>query len=175
MALVSPYNVSYYRPIWNHYHYYNHYPFYPFYWYFADYFYSYYPFYYSYYLRYQPSVIQTFRGPLIFDDLEIDPEDSDVSVFDELKENANKLQKCKNGPEYKFTATVEGEKQFRVFLGDVNDFFNIECIYTMDAIISIGDFDYSDFLLKMYAHPSRSVSLLDQKDVVKVNPFQNSL
>jgi hypothetical protein len=168
-------DVYYYKPLWNHYHYNTYYPFYPFYWYFADYFYNYYPFYYTYYIHYHPSIIQSFRGPLIFEDQTIDPSINGITVFDEMKEKSLSLKSCQNGPQYKFTANTVNGRQYRVFIGDVNDFFNIECIYLMNGIISIGDFDYSNHLLKMYAHPSRSVSLIDYKDVVKVDPFQNSL
>ena len=168
-------NIASYGPLWNHYHYHSHYPFYPFYWYFADQFYMDYPYYYSYFLNYHPSIMQNFRGSLIFENQIIKPEDSGVTIFQDLRENANTLKSCKNGPKYKFSARTEDMKEFRIFIGDVNDFFNIECIYMMNAIISIGKIDYSEYLLKMYDHPSRSVSLLDYSDVIKINPFERSI
>ena len=119
-------DIVYYKPFWNHHHYYKNYPFYPFYWYFADHFYSHYPYYYSYFLHYHPTVIQNFRGSLIFDNHFINPSDSGITVFQNLKENANTLKSCKNGPKFKFTAQADDDKKFRVFIGDVNDFFNIE-------------------------------------------------
>jgi len=173
-TILTQKQIVHYQPFWQHYHYTNYYPFYPFYWYFADHFYSHFPFYYSYYLHYHPSIIQTFSGPLLFEDnTEIDAEANGITVFEEMKGKASTLKQCRNGPQYKFSAETKNGKKFRVFIGNVNDFFNIECVYMMSAIVSIGDVDYSEYLLKMYDQPAKNVSLLDQSSVVKVNPFAN--
>jgi len=57
-----------------------------------------------------------------------------------------------------------------VFMGDVNDLLNIECLYLMDAVVSVGKFSHVDNVVKIFESPERS-----SKKVIKKlsTPFKN--
>jgi len=63
-----------------------------------------------------------------------------------------------------------GGKRINVFMGDVNDLLNIECLYLMDAVISVGKFSHVDNVARIFKKPER-----DSEKVVKKlsTPFKN--
>jgi len=81
------------------------------------------------------------------------------------------LRECRHGPKYYFTVKVN-QKVFRVFMGDVNDFFNIQCLYMMSAVISVGADDHAERLVGIYDNPMRRVTFGHKR--FTVNPFENS-
>jgi len=81
------------------------------------------------------------------------------------------LRECRNGSKYYFTVKV-GSKTFRVFQGDVNDFFNIQCLYMMSAVVSVGAIDHAERLVGIYDNPMKRVSFGHSH--LNVNPFESS-
>jgi len=62
---------------------------------------------------------------------------------------------------------------YRIFIGDVNDFTNIECLYMMDSVVTVGKFVHIDNVVTIYNNPERTDT--DKKVVTKVkNPFAKS-
>jgi len=90
--------------------------------------------------------------------------------FDYKREGLT-LRECRNGPKYYFTVKAN-QKVFRVFIGDVNDFFNIQCLYMMTAVVSIGAIDHAEKLVEIYDNPMKRIRFGNTR--LAVNPFENS-
>jgi len=98
-----------------------------------------------------------------------DEKESTENVVAILKENKFKLSKCKNGPRKMFVVDEAG-KSITVFMGDVNDLLNIECLYLMDAVVSVGKFSHVNNVARIFDKPERN-----SKKIVKKmsSPFKN--
>jgi len=157
---------QYVRP---YYHQNMYYPFSTFYWYNYDIYSPYFNSYYHYYLTHGfPRV--NYYGPLVLFSgrrFWLSP-NFHTSALNQL---SLKLRQCQNGPEYYFTVRVRG-KIFRVFLGDVNDYFNVQCLYMMNAVISIGDVDYAQRVYEIFHKPSKTLSIHGK--TIQINPFENA-
>jgi len=92
-------------------------------------------------------------------------------TYPSLSNVSLKLKQCTQGPKYSFTVRVRA-KVFRVFLGDVNDFFNVQCLYMMNAVISVGKIDYAEKVLEIFRNPSKTIEA--QGKSIHINPFKNS-
>ena len=150
-----------------YYHNHVHYPFYAYYMYNYDYYKTLYPGYFNHYLSHSFPYLH-YHGPLILM--------SGRSIFLNSSNNSpssfsNQLRKCQNGPIYNFTVRVNGKK-YRVFLGDVNDLFNVQCLYMMTAIISVGKEDHSQKISQIFNNPSKSMNM-NGKEIV-LNPFKGA-
>jgi len=86
-----------------------------------------------------------------------------------LKANKFDFVKCKDGPKKVFTVSESG-KSINVFMGDMNDFLNIECLYLMDAVVTVGKISHVNNVVKIFKKPGRD----SEKVVKKMNtPFTN--
>jgi len=158
-------NSNSYRP----YYYQNrYYPYYTFYWYNYDFYRPFFGPYYHYYLTHGFPFVN-YYGPLIF--FSGQQHYLNSQTYSSLNNVSLKLKQCSNGPEYYFTVRVRG-KVFRVFLGDVNDFFNVQCLYMMNAVISIGKMNYAKKVLEIFRNPSKTIEA--QGKSIHINPFKNS-
>ena len=141
------------------------YPLYSFYIYHYNYFKKDLPPYYEYYITNSLPHVHSY-GPLILN--------SGRKIrLNSFRKNLNlilfKLKKCQNGPEHYFTVRVRG-KIFRIFLGDVNDFFNLQCLYMMKAVVSTGNLDYSIKVNVIFNNPSKSI-YINGKEII-FNPLK---
>ena len=125
------------------------------------------PNYYNYYMSHSVPRVH-YYGPLIL-------RSGDKISLNSFNNNPNsislKLNQCQNGPKYYFTVRVNG-KIFRTFLGDVNDFFNVQCLYMMNAIVSIGSDDHAEKIYEIFNNPSKSVNMSGKQ--IELNPFKGS-
>jgi len=56
-------------------------------------------------------------------------------------------------------------------MGDVNDLINIECLYLMDAVVTVGKFAHVENLVRIFVRPERK----SQKVIKKLpSPFTNA-
>jgi len=164
---------SYLQHIPQTYHYQSYYPYYHYYWYYCDDYSSQYPQYFSYFTHHHPTVQKLTYGPLVLGSgqlLSLNNYSHRTSHFN-LQKTGLTLRECRNGPKYYFTVKVNG-KIFRVFLGDVNDFFNVQCLYMMSAVVSIGQVDHAEKLVDIYDNPSKRIRYGREK--LTVNPFENT-
>jgi len=164
------YQTHYVQHVPQTYSYASYYPYSPFYWYYYDDYRSMFPQYYNYYLHHHPTIYPSTFGPLVLTNGNIFHLHHHHNHYN-LNRVIFNLKECRSGPQYYFTVKVRG-KMFRVFLGDVNDLFNIQCLYMMNAVISIGNIDYSEKLEEIYRNPSKSVG--GEETTINVNPFKNS-
>ena len=151
-------------------HYQSYYPYYHYYWYYCDDYRTQYSQYFNYYSHNHPT-IQSFNfGPLVLGSGQILNLHNSSHNFNYIKAS-NSLRECKNGPKYYFTVKVNN-KVFRVFLGDVNDFFNIQCLYMMSSVISIGQINHAQKLVNIYDNPNKRITY--KNDRLSFNPFESS-
>jgi len=96
-------------------------------------------------------------------------DDSAEVATNALRKNKFDLKECKAGPKKMFTVKTNGISM-NVFMGDVNDILNIECLYLMDAVITVGKFSHIDNVVKIFRKPTRN-----SKKVIKKmkSPFTN--
>jgi len=143
------------------------YPYYSFYWYNYDYYSPLYSHYFHYYFTNGFPYIY-YHGPLVlFSGRRFVLSD----YASNLSHVSHKLKQCSQGPEYYFTVRVHG-KTFRVFLGDVNDYFNVQCLYMMNAVISVGDIDYADKVYNIFDKPSKTIHAHGK--TIEINPLKGS-
>jgi len=141
-----------------------------FYWYYYNDYRTSYPQYYQYYLHNHPTIYASSFGPLVLNS-------GHVFHLHHYHKNYNlnkvifNLRECRNGPQYYFTVKVKG-KVFRIFLGDVNDLFNVQCLYMMNAVISIGNIDYAEKIEGIYKNPSRKIDQGEYR--INIDPFKDS-
>jgi hypothetical protein len=158
------YTTSYVRP----YYYQNvYYPFYSFYWWNYNLFSPYFSPYFSYYLSHGFPYYY-YDGPLVlFSGQRFVLSDN---VYN-LSSISPKLRQCSKGPEYYFSVRVSG-KVYRIFLGDVNDYFNVQCLYMMNAVISVGDVDYAEKVYEIFNNPSKTINANGKS--ITINPFRKA-
>jgi len=174
-----PTHYGHYHSHWHHYHYHDYYPFYFYYWYFFPEFHWHYAPYYSFYFFYWPHYHyywhhHHYYHPIVVTsgtEVTIKDDESKDTALATLKTNKYKLKLCKNGPKHYFTYQFHGH-YYRFFIGDVNDFFHLECLYLMDSVVTVGGFDHVDRIVSIYKRPQRNS---DKKLIKKLNsPFKNS-
>jgi len=167
---------SHYYPSSHHHHHYqqnpyrpalivrNYLPYYSYYYYHYHDFYSYFPEYFHLYHIHQPYFSY---GPLIFNS-------GDMLTLNDgyiLNRYAMRLNKCQNGPEFYFKVNTEG-KVFRVFLGDLDDLLNIQCLYMMKAVIVVGKIDHAMRLYEILSNPEKVIYRNDR--AITLNPLRNN-
>jgi len=167
------YLSTYYWPHWhNYYSHLNYYPYYDFYWFFYGHYHNHYPHYYSYYFHNHPSVVHYHvantiylahghRHPVLL---------TGVSLRS-LVVNKYNVVKCQNGPKHLVDVT-KGSKRYRIFMGDVNDFTNLGCLYFMDSVVSVGESAFVDRVKKLFKSKEKIVKLKGTS--VTISPFKNS-
>jgi len=64
------------------------------------------------------------------------------------------------------------QQKFRFFLGDVNDFTNLGCLYFMDSVVSVGDVSYSKRVFNLYKEKKKKVTINGHE--LSVSPFKSS-
>jgi len=143
------------------------YPYYNFYWYNYDYYSPFFSNYYRYYLTHGFPYVY-YHGPLVLFSGRTFTLNDHVGSLSHL---TPKLKQCSHGPEYYFTVRVHG-KVFRVFLGDVNDYFNVQCLYMMNAVISVGEIDYAQKVFEIFNKPAKTIHAHGKS--IEINPFKNS-
>ena len=146
------------------------YPYYHYYWYYSDDYRTMYPQYFNYFNDHHPTIEKLHFGPLILSSGQT------VNLYNGSRRlNYQKvslsLDECGNGPKYYFTVKVNNNI-FRVFLGDVNDFFNIQCLYMMNSVISIGQIDHAEKLIGIYDNPIKRI--INGNERLSFNPFESS-
>ena len=163
------YLENHYWPHWNNY-YSTYYPYYQFYWFFYNQYHSHYPHYYQYYFHHHPhvhhyhwsnKVVLSVGSPIVL---------STANLATVLT-NQYKMVKCAKGPKHILTVH-HGEKHFRIFLGDVNDFVNLGCLYFMDSVVSVGKTEFVGRVQKLFNLKSKSVVIKGKK--VSISPFRKS-
>lgn len=171
------YLTTYYWPHWfNYYSSIQYYPYYHFYWFFYGHYQVQYPFYYSYFFNYHPTLYYYHGSNLVY----LTHGHPIVLVKTVLptiivKQQYNVLR-CAKGPKFLVKINYKG-KTFRVFLGDVNDFTNLGCLYFMDSIVSVGKTNYVNRVKKLYNTQKKTLKVKGKKIIVSPfskNPFTPS-
>jgi len=98
-----------------------------------------------------------------------DESDSTEKAVAVLEENKFSLSYCKDGPRKVFSVDA-GSRTVYVFMGDVNDLLNMECLYLMDAVVSVGEFSHINNVARIFEKPDRNSNKMIKK--VK-SPFTN--
>jgi len=62
------------------------------------------------------------------------------------------------------------QKKFRFFLGDVNDFTNLGCIYFMDSVVSVGETSYGKRVYNLYREKKKNITINGHS--LNVDPFK---
>jgi len=165
------YLTTYYWPHWhNYYSAYHYYPYYHFYWFFYGHYQVYYPFYYSYYFHYLPTVHHYHVSNVVY----LSHGHPIVLLKTALPTVVVKqynIVRCAKGPKFLLRVNYKG-KTFRIFLGDVNDFTNLGCLYFMDSIVSVGKTNFVNRVNKLYKTQKRTLKVKGKK--ITVSPFSKN-
>jgi hypothetical protein len=79
--------------------------------------------------------------------------------------------KCQKGPRHLLDVTTSG-KRYRIFMGDVNDFSNLGCLYFMDSVVSVGKNAFVDRVKKLFDTKKKTVTVKGKK--LNISPFKKS-
>jgi len=85
--------------------------------------------------------------------------------------NKYNVVKCQKGPRHLLTVRTGG-KRYRIFMGDVNDFTNLGCLYFMDSVVSVGKNAFVDRVKKLFNSKKKTLKVKGKK--LTVSPFKNS-
>ena len=158
--------TKYYWPHWhNYYTIYKYYPYYNFYWFFYGHYHTHFPHYYSYFFHKHPhihhfhvtnTVYLTHGHPIVL---------ASSNIVEIAKYN---IVKCQKGPKQLLTVHLN-DKNYRIFLGDVNDLTNLSCLYFMDAVVSVGKSDLISRVSKLYSSTKKVIKAKGKK--ITIRPF----
>jgi len=86
----------------------------------------------------------------------------------------DKVIECKNGPKIVIEREISNKK-FRLFIGDIDDLMNIECMSVFNVVLTAGKNDYLDGLLKIFNQKAiKEDGGKEKNPIVKLkNPFNN--
>jgi len=165
------YLTTYYWPHWhNYYSAVHYYPYYHFYWFFYGHYHIHYPFYYSYYFHYHPTVHHYHVSNVVY----LSHGHPIVLVKTFLPKVVVKqynIVRCARGPKFLVKVNYKG-KTYRIFLGDVNDFTNLGCLYFMDSVVSVGKTNFVNRVNKLYNTQKRTLEVKGKK--ITVSPFSKN-
>jgi hypothetical protein len=159
---------------WRHwvwyYNHYSHYPFYNFYWYFYNHYHAHLGHYYTYFLSYHPTITRYFISNKVYFVTGHHP----LVIHRHLSKVVTQkyhILRCEKGPKHLLTVNYKN-KNYRIFLGDVNDFTNLGCLYFMDTVFTVGKSAYVNRVKKLYNSKKKTLKVKGKK--VVVDPFKKS-
>ena len=162
------YLTHHYWPHWySYYDTHNYYPYYNFYWFFYGHYHTYFPHYYSYFFHTHPivhhyhvsnKIIFAHGHPIVLVS----------SNLAKVETKKYEIVRCHKGPKLVVTVHHKG-KQYRIFLGDVNDFTNLGCLYFMDSVVSVGKNNFVKRVSKLYKSKKKVLKVKGKKITIK--PF----
>jgi len=163
------YLTNHYWPHWhNYYTNFSYYPYYNFYWFFYDHYHTHHHQYYSYFFHHHPHIHHyhvsnrvyfTHGHPVII---------ASASLASVKKYN---IIKCDKGPKHILTVHHKG-KHYRIFMGDVNDFTNLGCLYFMDSVVSVGKTAFVDRVKKLFVSKKKTIEVKGKS--IDVSPFKKN-
>jgi len=83
-----------------------------------------------------------------------------------------KVVRCEKGPKHLVTVKTQG-KNYRIFMGDVNDLTNLGCLYFMDSVVSVGKNSFVDRVKKLFQVKKKNVKAKGNK--MAISPFTQSI
>ena len=165
------YLTNFYWPHWHSYYTsFNFYPYYNFYWFFYGHYHNHFPHYYSYFFHNHPhidhfhvsnTVYLTHGHPILINS----------HSLVKLAVKKYNIVRCQKGPKHLLTIHYKG-KHFRIFLGDVNDFTNLGCLYFMDSVVSVGKSNFVSRVSKLYKSKTKVIKVNGKK--IRVSPFKKN-
>jgi len=166
--LTTTYHYHHWNWYYNHYHFY---PYYWYYWYFYGHYHSFFPQYYHYYLHNHPVVFHAhFSNTVYFH------HHHSVAIrfknIHTITKKRHTIKRCEKGPKHLLNVKHKG-RNYRIFLGDVNDFVNVACLYFMDSVVSVGKKPFVKRIKKLYSDKKAKIKVKGGKSL-KIDPFKDS-
>jgi len=81
------------------------------------------------------------------------------------------IVRCEKGPKHLVTIRHKG-RDYRIFMGDVNDFTNLGCLNFMDTVVSVGKDSVAGRVKKLFDTKKKTLKV--DGNEIAITPFRNS-
>jgi len=167
--LSTTYHYHHWNWYYNHYHFY---PYYMYYWYFYGHYHTLFPQYYHYYLHNHPVVFHAHFSRNVYYFHHHHPVLISFRNISTIAKKRHTIKRCEKGPKHLLNVKHKG-RNYRIFLGDVNDFVNVACLYFMDSVVSVGKKPFVKRIKKLYSDKKAKIKVKGGKSL-KIDPFKNA-